>query len=343
MMTTYTTQWIYLGIAAEMDTNEANWTNENDSVPIGSYGTSDMELADITVDDVDDNGVVRSDDNGTTPEPVTYTTSGGTVNTFLDSGSRYNAEVTLSNGTTITVILDVFQTVDGGLFVSHDLDLDGLDITNVELTSFHSDSYWGVGHLVDYGIDGATIACFASKTMIETNRGPLKIDELLAGDLVRTADHGMQPIRWIGSATVAAHGDNAPIVIRKGALGNSRDLLVSPFHRMLISDWRAGVLFGEPEVLTPAINLCNDTTILRQPGGKITYFHMLFDQHEVVFAEGIASESFHPSHEGISNLVEQSRTEILRLFPELAAGSSSYGPVARPCIDASEVSVMLNH
>lgn len=340
-MTTYTTQWIYLGMAAEMDTNESNWTNENDAVPIGSYGVGDMELADITVDDVNDDGVVRSDDNGTTPEPFSYTTSGGTVDTFLDSGSRYNAEVTLSDGSTMTLILDVFQTVDGGLFVSHDLDLDGLTIANIELTSFDSDSYWGIGHLVDYGIDGATIACFASQTLIETNRGLVSIDDLAVGDLVRTADHGMQSIRWIGSSTVAARGKNAPILIRKGALGNDRDLLVSPFHRMLVSDWRTEVLFGEAEVLTPAVHLCNDQTIRRREGGKITYFHMMFDRHEIVYAEGTPSESFHPSQDGIGNLADESRAEILRLFPVLAAEPAAYGPVARPCISAAEVSVML--
>ncbi len=340
-MTTYTTQWIYLGTAAEMDTNEANWTNENDAVPIGSYGAADMELADITVDDVNNDGVVRSDDNGTTPEPLSYTTSSGTVNTFLDSGSRYNAEVTLSDGSTMSLILDIFQTVDGGLFVSHDLDLDGLTIANIDLTSFHSDGYWGIGHLVDYGIDGATIACFASQTQIETNRGLVAIDDLAVGDMVRTADHGMQPIRWIGSTTVPAVGQNVPVLIRKGALGNGRDLLVSPFHRMLVSNWRAEVLFGESEVLTAAVHLCNDQSIRRKQGGNITYFHMMFDQHEIIYAEGIASESFHPSQSGIGNLAEESRAEILRLFPMLADDPASYGSVARPCMDAPEAALLL--
>jgi len=340
-MATYSTQWIYLGTAAEMDTNENNWTNENDSVPIGSYGVADMEMADITVDDVNNDGVVRSDDNGTTPEPLSYTTaSGGTVNTFLDSGSVYNAIVTLSDGSTLPMKIEVYQTQDGGLFLSRDDTLDNLTISNIEITSFDSDSYWGIGHLVDYGIDNTTIACFASQTRIETAHGLVEIDDLQSGDMVRTADHGLQPIRWIGSTTVAARGENAPVLIRKGALGNSRELRVSPFHRMLVSDWRAEVLFGAPEVLVPAVYLCNDQTILRQRGGSVTYFHMMFDRHEVVFSEGAASESFHPSQDGIGNLAEESRAEILRLFPALADAPASYGPIARPNITAAEASVL---
>lgn len=341
-MTEYTTQWIYLGPAAEMDTNETNWTNENDNIPLGSYDQTQMELSDITVDDLDDNGVIRSDDRGTAAEPLSYTTGGSTINTMLDSGSRYNAEVTLSDGTVTTLILDVFQTVDGGLFVSHDLDLDGLTISNIELTSFHSDSYWGIGHLSDYGIDGATIACFTKGTMIETNRGNVLIENLEKGDLIRTAHNGFQPIRWIGAQTVAAIGANAPVLIRKGAIGNDRDLMVSPYHRMVLSDWRAEVMFGAGEVFVAALHLLNDSGIVRKPGGDVTYFHILFDTHEVIFSEGIPSESFHPSGPGLDNLADESRNEILALFPELAIKPDAYGPVALNCLDAAEAGVLLS-
>ena len=78
----------------------------------------------------------------------------------------------------------------------------------------------------------------------------------------------------------------APILIRKGALGNTRDLRVSPQHRMLLSGWQAEVLFGESEVLATAKSLVNDHSILREEGGEVKYFHILFDSHEIVYAEG---------------------------------------------------------
>lgn len=92
------------------------------------------------------------------------------------------------------------------------------------------------------------IPCFAAVTMIETGRGAVAIEKLTEGDLVQTRDHGLQPIRWIGWRTVDARHDLAPIRIKAGTFGNDRDLLVSPQHRILVSDWMAELLFGEDEV-----------------------------------------------------------------------------------------------
>ena len=68
-----------------------------------------------------------------------------------------------------------------------------------------------------------------------------EFEKLAAGDMVVTMDHGPQPIRWIGSSK-RPDRQLAPILIRKGALGNTRDLRVSPQHRMLLSGWQAEVL-----------------------------------------------------------------------------------------------------
>ncbi|WP_201722215.1 Hint domain-containing protein, partial [Sulfitobacter sp. HI0023] len=74
--------------------------------------------------------------------------------------------------------------------------------------------------------------------------------------------------------------------------GTHRDLLVSPLHRVLIRDSLAALLFGEDEVLIAARDLVNDRSVLRKPGGDVTYVHLMFDRHQVVFSEGLATESF---------------------------------------------------
>ena len=184
------------------------------------------------------------------------------------------------------------------------------------------------------------VVCFAAGTMIDTAEGEKAINELMVGDLVRTADHDYQPIRWIGSSKVAATGSLAPILIKAGALGNTRDLRVSPQHRMLLGGWQAEMLFGDDEVLVAAKHLVNDSTILRVEGGEVEYFHMLFDTHEIVFAEGAPSESFHPGEIGWGALAEEARAEILALFPELASGDfAGYGTSARRTLKAYEAAL----
>lgn len=159
--------------------------------------------------------------------------------------------------------------------------------------------------------------CLTRGTLIDTPEGPRFIETLKVGELVHTLDHGPQEIRWIGSRRVAAQGALTPIRIKAGALGNLRDLTVSPNHRMLIRGPLAEVLFGERDVLVAAKHLVNDDTIRPVEGAHVDYFHMLFDRHEIIFAEACPTESLHPGKEALEAVDPAARTEILTLFPEM--------------------------
>jgi Ca2+-binding RTX toxin-like protein len=187
-----------------------------------------------------------------------------------------------------------------------------------------------------------TAVCFVAGTLIVTGNGQLPIEDLKPGDLVLTMDHGFRPIRWIGSTKVAGKGSLAPIMIKSGALTNVRDLRVSPQHRMFLSGWKAQMLFGENEVLAAAKHLVNDTSIFQQECDEVEYFHILFDGHEIIFAEGCPSESFHPSDKSLGALGEETRQEILALFPQLAELDfyKSYGESARRSLKAHETRLM---
>lgn len=179
--------------------------------------------------------------------------------------------------------------------------------------------------------------CFTSGTLITTQTGNFPIEDLSQGDMVLTMDHGYQPIRWIGSSKRKATGHFAPILIRKGTLGNERDLRVSPQHRMLLQGPMAEILFSEAEVLATAKSLINDHSIVPLEGGEVEYFHILFDTHEVIYAEGAPSESFHPGEQGLKSLDKATQDEVIELFPCLAQGDfESYGPSARMGLNHKE-------
>lgn len=174
------------------------------------------------------------------------------------------------------------------------------------------------------------IACFAAGTMILTRDGPRRIESLQPGGLVETRDDGMQPVRWIGASTVDGRGDFAPIRIRKGTFGATRDLYVSPQHRMFIEGWRAELLCAEAEVLVAAKHLVNDCTITRAPRRRVTYVHMLFDRHQVVTGNGALSESYFPGPTSLEEIAPACAAEIKTLFPGLRTRAGGYGPMARP-------------
>lgn len=140
----------------------------------------------------------------------------------------------------------------------------------------------------------AEVACvsFTRGTRITMANGKqVPIEELSPGDKVLTRDNGAREIRWIGQQTMRATGAFAPIVIKKGALNNADDLTVSPNHRIFIYQRNDTLKAGRAEVLVKARLLVNGVNVVQSQGGFVDYFQLLFDSHEIIYAEGIAAES----------------------------------------------------
>lgn len=176
------------------------------------------------------------------------------------------------------------------------------------------------------------VVCFTSGTAIRTPYGDALIDDLKVGDQVITADNGPQPITWIGRRQITHQqllGNHRlyPILIKKGALGNARDLLVSRQH---------GMLLGQDH-LARAVHLTEGTPGIRIAWGKrqVTYIHLMFESHQIIFSEGIPSESFYPGPLALGALSCAARSELITLFPQLGTLQKSrhitppYGHPAR--------------
>jgi len=194
------------------------------------------------------------------------------------------------------------------------------------------------------------IVCFTPGTIIATPTGPTLIETLQVGDLVITADNGLQAIRWIGTKRVSgarlqAHPQLRPIRIKAHAFGPNRpekDLLVSPQHRMFLKSHQALLMFGENEILMTAKSLLNDKTILvDHQVTYVDYIHILFDHHELVQANGTWSESFHPGTVGLDAIEKYAKAELFEIFPELQTNPNSFGPSARQSVTESEAKILL--
>ncbi len=185
------------------------------------------------------------------------------------------------------------------------------------------------------------IICFVPGTMVATHAGLRKIEDLSVGDPVITQDNGMQRIGWIGKTTVSAKNGFAPVHFSKSVFpGASDDLIVSPQHRMLIKGYRAELMFGQSEVLVPAIHMINGKDVTRLHQESVTYVHIMFEQHEIIFANGIPTQSLHPGAYGVDHLAGKAREELLALFPELRSDLNHYGPTARMALKAKEAKVL---
>jgi len=174
----------------------------------------------------------------------------------------------------------------------------------------------------------SVVACFTMGAQILTDQGELAVEDLQPGHRVLTRDNGYQPIRWTGRrdlshAELIVEPRFNPVRIARGALGAGlpvRDIMVSPQHRMLVTGPRAELLFGENEVLVAAKHLVGLPGIEQRVSRGVSYLHILFDQHEIVRADGAWSESFQPGDLTMEALQGEQRAEITALFPELGQG-----------------------
>ncbi|SLN71521.1 Poly(beta-D-mannuronate) C5 epimerase 7 [Roseovarius albus] len=192
----------------------------------------------------------------------------------------------------------------------------------------------------DAELEAIGIPCFAAGTKIGTETGDIAVERLKTGchiyciDAV-TGDTFLKPLRRV--LRTAVHADMLranpklyPIRISAGSLGNHlphRDLLVSRQHRMVVSSKISKRMFGSTEILVPAVRLLDLPGVFADERvERLEYFHLLFDQHEVIFAEGAPTESLYAGPEALKSVPPEIRQEMLTLFPELRAADSTPEP-----------------
>ncbi|MFN4170582.1 MAG: Hint domain-containing protein [Pseudorhodobacter sp.] len=193
------------------------------------------------------------------------------------------------------------------------------------------------------------VICFAPGTMIRTAGGECAIEDLRPGDRIQTMDNGLDEVLWTGQrrmtgARLHAMPHLRPIRLRGGALGAGRpdrDLLVSPQHRMLVKGPAAQALFNTAEVLVAAEDLVNDHSVMVDHAlREVTYVHVLLDRHQVIWANGLETESFHPSNTALETVAPEQRAGLLQILPGLADNPHVYGDFVRRNLSAPEAAIL---
>ncbi|MDO9525325.1 MAG: Hint domain-containing protein [Gemmobacter sp.] len=168
------------------------------------------------------------------------------------------------------------------------------------------------------------LLCFIAGTLIATPQGERAVEGLQPGDLVSTADGGAVPLRWLGHRRVsgfelARYPELRPVVIPAGLFGPGQphsDLGLSPQHRIVVDGWQVELLFGAEAMLMPALHLVGAGARHGTQPGPLDFYHLLFDGHAVVLANGLRSESFQPGSRALRP-GSAARREVDLLFPGL--------------------------
>lgn len=143
------------------------------------------------------------------------------------------------------------------------------------------------------------------------------VETLRPGERLLTRDHGAQVLRWIGTTTLRARGSFAPVVVPAGTLGNEGELVVGPHQRLFL--YQRDRLPGQrkSELLIQARHLVDDEKVYVREGGYAEYFSLVFDRHEIIYAEGIPVESLMVNDATLAAMPAPLRAEVESQLPGL--------------------------
>ena len=270
----------------------------------------------------------------------------GNTGTLDDGNTANNDFIDLSGYYDNLSELYADQADDGILNQSNTLDGKGRATDYSDNTQFGPGSIFFNGASANnsfYTNENTGVVCFTSGTRIRTPGKTVLIDDLRIGDLVSTLDNGDQPIRWIGRRMIEAKSliSNAnlrPVLIPKGTFGALRDLFISRQHAVLIDPYqlaRAAHLAGIKGLPVRVVNA----------KAPVTYIHLMFDAHQIIFAEDVPCESFYPGKNAIEMLPPKSLHDLVCAFPEFENAATVedfarlYGATARPLVKPKEIKV----
>lgn len=179
----------------------------------------------------------------------------------------------------------------------------------------------------------------ARGTIIATADGPIAIEDLRPGTYVNTRDNGMQPLQWVGSMSIApdhtgqteSTGTLSRVTADSFGLGRPMpDLLLGPSARLFRRDASLISAMGTTAALAPiSAFIDGDTVLTITPMTPVRVYHLAFARHQIISANGLEIESYHPGTLHDMRLTGQIRSLFLDMFPHIQT-MSDFGPAAYP-------------
>lgn len=168
---------------------------------------------------------------------------------------------------------------------------------------------------------------FTRGTMIETDMGPVAIEDLLPGDNVITRDGSYEPVLWKGCTQIAParadrNGRTHELTrIMADSFGLQKPLsyvLVGPAARILKTPGRLQSLTGGKPLLTPLSEFVDGNSVIETaPPTPVQMYHICLPRHAIIKIAGLEFETYHPGISAIRAMSDAMRDVYLGLFPHI--------------------------
>lgn len=190
------------------------------------------------------------------------------------------------------------------------------------------------------------IPCFCQGSHLMTDQGEQAVDWIRAGDRVLTKDNGYQTVIWTARSVITvqmlkSNPKLRPVKIAARGIDGAapaQDLLLSPEHRVLLASAQIELLFGCDEMFAAAKFICDGDQVAQiLPEHEISYYHILFENHEAVLADGLWVESFFTGDMALGMLPASKQGQIRDLLGDKVDSMKT----ARPCLKSWEAAMLI--
>lgn len=175
---------------------------------------------------------------------------------------------------------------------------------------------------------------------VRTPFGARRIEHVRPGDLIVTRNNGLQPVKLVWTRTISAveltkNPSLAPIRLNTRAIGPmmpARPLRIAPGHRALIPGYRVADVDDKTSYLMKIDGVAahSDAAYVDRSEGDVTYYNLIFEDHQIFCVEGLPVESLRPSPKLLALMDVATRAELRELFPNLAHRRAAFPAVRHP-------------
>ena len=306
------------------------------------------DVSDLVVTVYRADGTIRSSNDLSVLSPITvngkdvYLIEAGDATNF--NGLLLSEAVSLSENGTVFSFLSFDDTAGGvSTTIGPAANSTSTDIGMAGAGSSLETTDGGATYFTQTTPDPNNVTCLTTGAAVQTKNGLVNVEDLIDGMQILNYEGEYRTLRKVFSrniceADLKENQKLLPVRICAGAIGNglpTKDLIVSRQHRMLVSSPIVKRMFDETNVLVASVRLTSLPGIFVDTSIKdIQYFHLLFDDHEVIFADGAATESLFLGVEAIKSLPIQNKEELRAIFPDLMRPLESHS--SKYCIPSNQ-------
>ncbi|MFK7754512.1 MAG: Hint domain-containing protein [Sedimentitalea sp.] len=180
---------------------------------------------------------------------------------------------------------------------------------------------------------------FSRGSLVETEQGPVAIEDILPGDRVVTAKGDVQTVMWKGGTTIVPgrpgpQGRNLRLTrIMADSFGMQRPLscvIAGPSSRLLFTPGHLRSVAGGAKMLTPVQEFVDGMNVIETaPPTPVELFHLCLERHSTLRIGGLEFETYHPGENAARLVSHQMKVLFLNLFSHVDH-LGAFGPLIHP-------------